>query len=403
MKRSIFILIILAAAALRFYDFERLMIFDPERAMSLITSAELLKKPSLLGPPYFRATSYGHQLFNSPLFNYALAPLLPIFAYHPLPITAVFTVLNLLTGALIYLLFRKLIKPEIALLGSILFLFNSQMIFHSRFIWIIHPFPLFGLITLYILLKERKRPSLSLAGLLGLISGIGVGMDYTFLFWGVPLFLGLMFFSKYKLSTLLTFFGGAVIGDSPHVLFDLRHQFYNLTTLWQYTLETFGNPEQSKILYYHFFPFWPAAALLGGLLIYRVSKQNKLMAGLILAGYVFLNLTAPLTFSTYEITLKKQMEAAAAIAAERPSNFNVVSLLDFDTRGHVLRYLLEYQFKIKPERVDNYNDIGTIYALARTDYDLNAPFNYELSSFYPYRIQELVTLDETHKVYKLYR
>ena len=152
--KKLAIITLLVAAALRFYNFNRLAIFDPESAMSLITSAQLLKEPSLLGQPYFRTTSNGHQLFNSPTFNYALVPLLLIFNYHPLPIIAMFTLLNLLTGALIYWLFKRLVKPEIALFGSILFLFNSSMVFHSRFIWIIHPFPLFGLIWCLIVLNE---------------------------------------------------------------------------------------------------------------------------------------------------------------------------------------------------------------------------------------------------------
>ncbi|MBU1071176.1 glycosyltransferase family 39 protein [Patescibacteria group bacterium] len=193
-------------------------------------------------------------------------------------------------------LFKKLVKPEIALLGSILFLFNSSMVFHSRFIWIIHPFPLFGLITSYFFLKNLKKPSLLLAGVLGLVTGLGIGMDYTFLFWGIPLFFGLLFYSSHRFQTALLFVAGGLIGDLPHVLFDLRHQFYNISTLWQYSLETLSNPSQSKILYYHFFPFWP-----------------------------------------------------------------------------------------------------------KTDYDLTSPSNYELSSFYPYKIQVLTVLDENYRVYKLYK
>ncbi len=386
----LFILALFLGAYLRFSDFGNRLTFGPEQAMSLLWSADYLRRPSLLGQPYFRFTSTGHQLFNSPLFNYALLLLLLIFNYHPLPITAVFAFLNLTTGGLIYFLLRRLIGSRAAAIAAFLFLTNGYMIFHSRFIWIVHPFPLLGLLSLYFLLKRKFW-------LLGFITGLGMGLDYTYIFFGLPLLLAALFKSSARLKTLAIFILGAILGDLPRIIFELRHQFYNTLTLWQYFTDTLANPGQSAIHYYHFLPYWPVLAVGVG---WMMSRYRRLTA-VLLTAYLYFNLTSPLVSSTYEISLPDQVKAATAIATDTPQNFNVVSLLDFDTRGHILRYLLRYRYGLVPRPVDDYRWVTAVYAISRTDYDLSRPANYELREFYPYRVSVLRSLDPPYVVYKL--
>ena len=110
-KKEIVAIIILLVMAffVRFYDYPNRLVFGPEQSMSLITTGEYInEKFTFLGEPYIqRMTSDSHYLFHSAVFNYALIPLEIIFNYSPLLITIFFSLLNIATGVLIYLLVRK--------------------------------------------------------------------------------------------------------------------------------------------------------------------------------------------------------------------------------------------------------------------------------------------------------
>lgn len=396
-KLAILGVIFALALAVRTVNFSELMTFGPEQAMSLLVSADYLIKPSLLGQPYWRYTESGHQLFNSPLFNYSLLPLMWMFKFDPVPITLYFSFLNWITGILIYVLFHKLVGHRVALIAAILFLFNNFMIFHSRFIWIVHYTPLLGLVSTYWLYKYRFKLEPWVMFALGVLAGIGWGLDYTYAFYAAPALLLALFFSRRKLLALVLLGSGFVLGDGPRMIFDLRHNFYTLTELLKYTWETFNRPEQGGLVYYHFFPYWPVLALI---LAWIVNRSRWLVA-VVLTAYLLFNLSSEITWGTYPIGIKDQKQATTIIAADQPANFNVVSLLDFDTRGHILRYLLRYPHDLTPQPVDQYSQVDTVYALAPVSYDLNQPANYELKSFWPYQITIRQVLSDRFILYKL--
>lgn len=405
----ILIAVFIGAFMVRFYNFSLRVNFGPEQAISLISAGDLIsKKFTLLGIPNLqRFTSAGHQIFSGALFTYSLVPLLILFRYQPIPITAFFALLNIVSGLLLFFVAKKLFGERVAIFSSVLFLFNNYMIYHSLFIWILNYLPLVGILTIYWLYKFANKKRLIFALLLGIISGVGFGLEYLYLFTAILVGIFLLVLAKEKLKNLLLFAAGFILGNLPLVIFDIKHNFYNLGTLWQYLVDTFSHPSQGAVSYYHFLQFWPILALIAALVFEFLYKKNKVLTLLLLCFYVYLNLTSNTVSFTGAVgtpkglTYAKIAEAAWIIAQDKPNNFEVAELLDFDTRAYILRYPLEYIYDLKPMGVEDYPSAKILYVLSRTDYDFQEPKVWELSSLLPYKISLLKNLDNTYAVYKI--
>jgi hypothetical protein len=406
----IFLVLLLVAGFVRFYDYPNRLIFGPEQSMSLITTGEYIKeKFSLLGEPYIqRQTSDSHYLFHSALFNYGLMPLELLFHFDPFLITLSFGLLNLLTGVLLYFLVKKETGPVVAWLTTFLFLFNSKMIHHSLFVWSLNLLPLVGLLSFYCLWKMYKDVNkLHLPFVLGVLSGIGFGLQYVFAFSALAVLLLTLVFSKKKILSGGLFLVGAILGIFPMVLFDLKHNFFHLKTLYQYFLDVKSGTTTGFYTYYQFLNLWPLFSLIGGLALSFIYKFNKFALILILVSYLFFNLNSPFTrlYSQDikdELKLENLEKVAETISKDQPpEKFNITMLMDFDTRAHPLRYLLTFKYGFKPQAVTNYNDIDTLYVLAPTEYDIMNPVVWELKTYLPYQAKLLDTPTQKHNLYKI--
>lgn len=411
LNRFVVVTLFAFAFFFRFYNYNNRLIFGPEQAMSLITAGEMIKdKFSLLGEAYIqRATSDGHFLFHSALFSYSLIPLEIIFNFDPFKITVFFTILNLFTGYLLYLILKKELNTTTAIFSTFIFLLNSKMIHHSLFVWTLNYLPLVGLLTIYLLWKLFKNNhNLWSVLFLGILSGVGFGLQYVYVISALVVFLLTVFFTRKKILSILIFLIGATLGELPMVLFDLKHNFYHLNTLYQYLLDAEAHRVTSFYTYYQFLNLWPIFAILGGLILSFVFKKYKMLVIVFIVIYTYTNLTSPFSKITSgqltpsEINLNTLKKVASIIAKTNPpKKFNLAVLLDFDTRAHPLRYLLTYQYNLKPQPVEKYKDLEALYVLALNDYDMKSPKVWELQEYLPYKITNLNLPAQNHQLYKL--
>ena len=102
-----------------------------------------------------------------------------------------------------------------------------------------------------------------------------------------------------------------------------------------------------------------------------------------------------------DLSVKGIYKAADMIAKDNPDNFNVVVLADFDTRGHVLRYPLEFSYNLTPKGVTDYSGAKSVYVLSKKSYDFDNPGVWELSSFLPYNESILTAIGREYALYKL--
>lgn len=399
----------LLALFVRFYNFEERITFGSEQARSLYVSAKYItEKPSLLGQEYFRVNSKGHKLFTSAIFNYTLIPLLLIFKYQPLPITFYFALLNVFTAFVLFYLCKKMFGETVAIFSLLIFVLNAYMIYHSMFIWVLNHMPLIGVLTFYILWKIYKKKNTTRdIFLLGILSGIGFGLEYLYALAILIIFYFLFKYPKNKFKAFFVFGLGSVVGDITQVLFDLKHNFYHVKTLFQYVLDTFNGVSDAGFVYYHFLHFWPVLAIVAGLLLHKIYKKNKSAAVILVLIYLVVNLNSKLiSFSRpvgmpEGLDLKKLKTASELISDKSSENFNLVTLYDFDTRGYVLRYLVEFVFNNIPMGDVDYPNSPEIWALADKDYDFSGKVPWELTFLKPYNIEKVEKLSENFELLKI--
>lgn len=394
------IVIILLASLVRFYNFGNRATFWTEQARSLIVSAGYLQKPSLLGQEYFRFDTNGHVLFSGAIFNYSLVPLMLIFKYDPIPITAYFAFLNLATGLILYFLVQKVFNRKLAFLSLIIFIFNDLMIYHPLFIWNYNYLPLVGLLLFYFAYRKN-------AFWVGLIGGLGISIQFLF---GPIAFVAAVYVlikSKRKLKDILLILCGIFLGNMPMFIFDIRHDFYHMRTLYQYFVDTLAGRSDAALNYYYFLPFWPVFSLAFAWLVLKMIKYNKIIAAGILGIYIYLNLTSPRINFTMPTGMPpgikiSDMDAASKIVAQDASgNFNIAEVLDFDSRAYVFRYFLEYKYSKIPEDVESYPNAKTLYVMAPQGYNFGESQTWEVKSGWPYKTNKLAEVRGIYEVYKL--
>lgn len=402
-------------ALLRFYNFENRLIFGPEQGISLLTSAANLEKFSLLGEYNLqRATSAGHNLIHGPLFSYFLLPFIFLFRFRALPISLVFPVLNLFTALVLFLMARRLFGKTVAILTLFFFLFSALMIYHSLFVWIYHPLILIGTLTIWLVALVAKNPRrLIPAFWLGLLSGIGFSLQYPYLIFAVFIFFLVVFLSQRRLLAAPLYLAGFFLANITRIIFDLRHDFYHLRTLWQFFIDVYIDRTISGATYpYHYLHLFPLFCLLLALFSAGLYKLYKPLVLFPIIIFLYLNFTSPI-FSLNRslgmpagITLKSLELAAATIAADISADppaggFNVATLWDFDTRAHPLRYLLQYYHDLKPQGFADYGNVDALYVFAPENRDIYNPNVWELNTFKPYEVTVLTSPAVKYRLYKL--
>lgn len=404
----ILIAIFLLAAGVRFYNFPNRVTFWSEQARSLIVSGNYIKeKFSLLGQEYFREDSNGHILYSGALFNYLLVPLLIISNYRPVTITVFFALLNLFTGFVIYWAIKRLYSVKLAILSLVLFLFNDFMIYHSLFIWNYNFLPIIGILTFYFSILNYRKPSTKNIFLLGLLSGIGISLQFLFILIALPVLVFNVWRNKKYVVSVALFVLGMALGNLPMLLFDLRHNFYHLRTLTQYLIDTLQGKSGASFSYYYLLPFWPVFALIGAWLIKKILRLNVVIGIVVLLLYFYFNLTSVRvlfngpTGMPKGITVSDIDKASIAIANDTKSDFNVSEVLDFDKRAYVLRYFVEYEYGKKPLGVTEYPNLKLLYVLAQTEYNFDKSDIWEIKSGGSYNVTMLTDVGRGYAIYKL--
>lgn len=403
----VFLGIVLFALIVRFYNFSSRITFWSEQAQTLMTSSDYLTKPSLIGQEFFRHDSYGHVIYAGAFFNYTLVPLILLSKWNPIFITAYFTFLNVLTGVVVYFVIKKVFNQNTALISMTIFLFNDLMIYHSLFIWIYNYLPLVGILIFYVAWLNFRRRSPKYIFLLGILCGIGVGLQILFIVWAGLVLLVNLWRSKRKLMDFVLFGVGAAVGELPAVVFDIRHNFYQITTVWNYFTDTLHGASDATFNYYYFLALWPILAVVVGWFVLKLFKKRKALMGVVVGLYIFLNLISGKvnfyvpTGMPDGLRVKDVDSAAQKIAQDAAGEFNVAEVLDFDKRAYVLRYFLVYKYGEKPLDVEDYPDSRLLYVLAPDNFDFKTSDIWEVKSGGPYEVLRLTGVGTGYQIAKL--
>lgn len=225
------IAIILVGLFLRVYKIKDYIVFLGDEGRDALVVYEILHgNLTLLGP-----TSSVGGFFLGPIYYYFMTPFLFLFNYDPVGPAIMVVLFGLATIYLVYRLGKEFFGKEAGLIASLLYAISPVVITYSRSSWNPNVFPFFTISSLYILYKAISQSKPRLFVLAGILMGINLQIHYLATFVGAIMF-SYVLLADFKLrggwfaelvKRYLLLFVGFIIGLSPFLAFETRHQFAN--------------------------------------------------------------------------------------------------------------------------------------------------------------------------------
>ena len=241
-------LILILAAFLRLYNISHYMTFLGDEGRDALVAKEILEGNfTLLGP---RASA--GDFFLGPIYYYFMAPFLLLSFYDPVGPAIMVALLSVATVFLIYQFGKEWFGVRAGLIAAALYSVSPLVIAYSRSSWNPNPLPFFSLLILYLLWKGVQTKSWKVFGIAGILFGIAMQLHYLAVFlgliMGVFVLCGTVLIEKkQRLVKILSYYaylvGGFLLGFSPFLLFEIRHGFPNITTIFNFI---FVNNAQAK-------------------------------------------------------------------------------------------------------------------------------------------------------------
>lgn len=249
-RKLVLLGILLLAAYMRLWRIADYLTFlgDEGRDVLVVKRMIVDGKLTLLGP-----TASVGGFFMGPVYYYFMAPFLWLWNLNPVGPAIGVALVGILTVYLVYLLGRRVGGSAYAgFVASLLYALSPVVIRFSRSSWNPNVVPFFSTSLILLLLDIVKKPTAWRFFLIGLILGIGVQMHYVFLFLYPVVLLWLLVHKEQRtyIWGYLRIIAGCLVGLSPMILFELRHDFSNTRGIISFV--TAGKDTGFEIL--RFFP-----------------------------------------------------------------------------------------------------------------------------------------------------
>jgi len=371
----VFVIVTLLGLLVRFMNYHELVNFhlDPPLYMHDVKNVIDSGKISLIGPPVTSKNVDGRMFFTGPLHYHVLTVLGILSGWNILGISVFYTMLPLFTFVLIYFWFRKFYGNLIALLIYSILIFYPPIVSMSRGIWNPHFVPLFGAAFLMFLSQRLNKIQYLFAGL---FLGFGFNVHYATVIWilvAVYYLVKDIYLGRFKFINWIFFVVGIIIAEFPLIIFEFRHNFYNLQTILfhlKYGSVSVGYSFAHS--YYYIFTLLPILAYILANLLYklRFNKYYPVLVIFLIAISICGLINSfgsegqkPLYPDGWTIT--RQQEVAKIIIKDGENEFEVAETINSDTRALDLRWWLRMS-NIKVMNVVNY-DIAPVLYLVTTD------------------------------------
>ena len=232
LNKILIIFCLLVAFGVRLYKIDIFAIFLSDQAIDSFVVRNLLHgNLTLLGP---RASA--GDFFNGPIVYYLMVPFYWLFVHDPIAGTIFQIVLQIATIPLLFLVTRKMGGVWAAYVALLIFTFSPLLIYYSRATFNAYPSIFFTTFIMYALLNDRKDAKLDFAA--GISAGMLVQMHYLLY---VYAFFYLIFVAiSRKIRSVVLFVIGALLGLSPFILFELRHDDFNVLAVFRHMVQGGG-------------------------------------------------------------------------------------------------------------------------------------------------------------------
>jgi len=188
-------------------------------------------KLTLLGP-----TASVGGFFLGPFYYYLMIPFLWIFRLNPVGPAVMVALFGILTVWLVYRVGKEFFNSLIGLLSAGLYAVSPLVISYSRSSWNPNLMPLASLSIIWLAFQAVKKKNWRLFFLVGFLFGLALQLHYltTFLMVVITIYFLIFLPKKFYLKTFLLVFLGFILGWLPFILFEIRHNFPNLKTLYKF-------------------------------------------------------------------------------------------------------------------------------------------------------------------------
>lgn len=231
----IFILILILGAFLRFYRMREYMTFlgDEGRDMLVVKRMIVDHKYTLLGP----ITSVG-SMYMGPVYYYFMVPFLWLWHFDPLGPSVMVAIFSLLTIILLYKLCSEYFSPWLGIIASFIYSISRLTVIYGKSSWNPNIVPFFSLAIIYTLMKVTGDKKYKWFFITGLCLGILIQLHYVPLLF-IPIIILVLSLIRFKIpyKYYIFCFLGFIITYSPFLLFELRHNFVNLHSVWRFIWE----------------------------------------------------------------------------------------------------------------------------------------------------------------------
>lgn len=415
MKKPLLVLFILITALsifAHFWNYKDLVGFTLDAPIHLTAAKNMVDsgKLGLIGPSVTSKEVLGRMIFTGPFHYYILAILGILTNWNVVLISGFYTCLWLVAFAVLFFWLNKRFGGLVAILIYTLLSFYPFFIQISRQITNPQFIPLFG-ILFFISLVERKKNTHYL--LAGIFWGLGLSVHYSTVLWA---FIAVFFLiqevshRKFRLVHWLMLVLGIILAEIPFIIFELRHNFYNLNTIIFHL--KYGNFSQGytfNIWYYYVLPFLAPAAFLTGKFLYRIRKTKlyiviiTLLSGL--CFYLMILAFGSQGQAAYHVpgwSIATQKKVANIIIKEKEKDFEVAETISSDTQATDIRWWLK-EAGVKAMAVDQYKNAPVLYLVTTSDRPPETDTVWEVSSLKPFKIITKVELDKDLLFYKIKR
>ncbi len=401
---EIFLLITIALIfiIIRSIHFPLYVNFAQDQAVFSIEALKIArdKSLSLIGPA-ISLNVEGRQIFQGPAIYYFQLLFLKLGTYNPLVASYLFMIFSALMIFPLYYGVKLLVNKKVAFIIITLYTLLPYYINYTRFLW--NPNFQLSLLPLLILLmgifKKTRRK------LIFLLISISAGFLLQFHYQFIVIIIGLLIYYFVRLRVkyyyLAIFVIGLLIGFFPLILFEIRHNFYNLQTIVFYIYHSkSSSPINLKEGHYFL-----SISLFSFIVLFSlIPKLNRFFLILFTALFFYsLMMYLPKPAQSFR-TIKNwsypdEEKVYQIIKMEKLSNFNIVNL-SYDSKAMVQKYFLQrdnYHIDF-----DNYHDNKFLFVVNSDDTFMNNPA-YEVNTFIPSIVIQKWQINPFHNLYLLER
>lgn len=383
--------------------YQNLFVFVHDQVSSSTKVLELwqTKSLSLIGPPLSFLIE-GRQIFFGGISYYIQMVFLLIGRFDPFWSTYAFMAFCGLMIIPLYFGVKKLINKKVAILTIILYSLLPFYIESTITLW--NPYFKFALlpILIYLMGLFKERNNIIIFFLISFLNGIFFQLHYMYFFTVIGILIYYFLFKRQSLNYLFIFILGFCFGFSNLVLFELRHNFYNLQTIIFYL-------SKPKEITGHWFSdyYLLSESVFILLIIFNLLKKQisnyvniTIFVILFIIGILYVTTIAKTKqypknwyyndeLKTYQI-IKNSLNTV--------KDFNIFEF--YDTKGSTQKYFLKKD-DIKID-YDNYLTNKYLYVLYANDQYMEDP-SYEINRFKPSKIIKIWSINKFYKLYLLKR